>query len=49
MTTANPISKRERWLRRILTVQVTFIFVAVMAAYLGALDAAFNWLIQRII
>jgi uncharacterized membrane protein YphA (DoxX/SURF4 family) len=28
MTTANPISKRERWLRRILTVQVTFIFVA---------------------
>jgi len=25
------------------------IFIAVAAAYLGALDAAFNWLVQRLI
>jgi preprotein translocase SecE subunit len=44
--------KRVQWPDRDTLVQasaVTFIFVAVMAAYLGALDAAFNWLIQRII
>ena len=28
---------------------VTLIFVAVCAAYLGALDGAFNWLIKQII
>jgi len=28
---------------------VTFIFVAVMAAYLGALDAAFNWFIKQLL
>jgi len=28
---------------------VTVIFIAVMAAYLGALDALFNWLVQRLI
>jgi preprotein translocase SecE subunit len=44
--------KRVQWPDRDTLVQasaVTVIFVAVMAAYLGALDAAFNWLIQRII
>jgi len=44
--------KRVQWPDRDTLVQasaVTFIFVAVMAAYLGALDAAFNWLIQRIL
>jgi preprotein translocase SecE subunit len=44
--------KRVQWPDRDTLVQasaVTFIFVAVMAAYLGALDAAFNWLIQRIV
>jgi preprotein translocase subunit SecE len=44
--------KRVQWPDRDTLVQasaVTVIFVAVMAAYLGGLDAAFNWLIQRII
>ena len=44
--------KRVQWPDRDTLVQasaVTFIFVAVMAAYLGGLDAAFNWLIKRII
>jgi preprotein translocase SecE subunit len=44
--------KRVQWPDRDTLIQasaVTFIFVAIMAAYLGALDAAFNWLIQRII
>ena len=44
--------KRVQWPDRDTLVQasaVTFIFVAVMAAYLGGLDAAFNWLIQRLI
>jgi preprotein translocase SecE subunit len=44
--------KRVQWPDRDTLVQasaVTLIFVMVMAAYLGALDAAFNWIIQRII
>jgi preprotein translocase SecE subunit len=44
--------KRVQWPDRDTLVQasaVTFIFVAVMAAYLGALDAAFNWLIKQLI
>jgi preprotein translocase SecE subunit len=44
--------KRVQWPDRDTLVQasaVTIIFVAIMAAYLGALDAAFNWLIQRLI
>ena len=44
--------KRVQWPDRDTLVQasaVTFIFVAIMAAYLGALDAAFNWLVQRLI
>ena len=44
--------RRVQWPDRDTLVQasaVTLIFVTVMAAYLGGLDAAFNWLIQRII
>jgi preprotein translocase SecE subunit len=44
--------KRVQWPDRDTLVQasaVTLIFVAIMAAYLGALDAAFNWVIQRIL
>jgi preprotein translocase SecE subunit len=44
--------KRVQWPDRDTLVQastVTFIFVAVMAAYLGALDAAFNWLVKQIL
>jgi len=44
--------KRVQWPDRDTLVQasaVTLIFVAVMAAYLGALDALFNFLIKRII
>ncbi len=28
---------------------ITIVFIAVMAAYLGVLDAIFNWLVQRIL
>jgi preprotein translocase SecE subunit len=44
--------KRVQWPDRDTLVQasaVTFIFVAIMAAYLGGLDAAFNWFIKQII
>ena len=44
--------KKVQWPDRDTLVQasaVTVIFVAVMAAYLGALDAAFNWLIKQIL
>jgi preprotein translocase subunit SecE len=44
--------KRVQWPDRDTLVQasaVTLIFVAVLAAYLGALDAVFNFLIKRII
>lgn len=44
--------RRVQWPTRETLVQasaVTLIFIAVAAAYLGVLDAAFNWLIQRII
>ncbi len=44
--------KRVQWPDRDTLVQasaVTLVFVAVMAAYLGALDAAFNFLIKQII
>jgi preprotein translocase SecE subunit len=44
--------KKVQWPDRDTLVQasaVTIIFVAVMAAYLGGLDAAFNWLIKQII
>lgn len=44
--------KKVQWPDRDTLIQataVTIIFVAIAAAYLGALDAAFNWLIQRIL
>jgi preprotein translocase SecE subunit len=44
--------KKVQWPDRDTLVQasaVTVIFVAVMAAYLGALDAGFNWLIKQIL
>ena len=44
--------KRVQWPDRQTLIQasaVTLIFIAVLAAYLGALDAAFNWLVQRIL
>ena len=44
--------KRVQWPDRDTLVQasaVTIIFVAVAAAYLGALDGAFNWLIKQIL
>ncbi len=44
--------RRVQWPTRETLVQasaVTIVFIAVAAAYLGVLDAAFNWLIQRII
>jgi preprotein translocase SecE subunit len=44
--------KRVQWPDRDTLVQasaVTFIFVAIMAAYLGALDAAFNWFVQQLL
>ncbi|MDQ3758343.1 MAG: preprotein translocase subunit SecE [Actinomycetota bacterium] len=44
--------RRVQWPTRETLVQasaVTLVFIAVAAAYLGVLDAAFNWLVQRII
>ena len=44
--------KRVQWPDRDTLVQasaVTFLFVAVMAAYLGALDAAFNWFVKQLL
>jgi preprotein translocase subunit SecE len=44
--------KKVQWPDRDTLVQasaVTIIFVAVAAAYLGALDAAFNWVMQGIL
>jgi len=44
--------KKVQWPDRDTLVQataVTIIFVAIAAAYLGALDAAFNWLIKQIL
>jgi preprotein translocase SecE subunit len=44
--------KKVQWPNRDTLVQataVTVIFVAVAAAYLGALDALFNWLVKQIL
>jgi preprotein translocase SecE subunit len=44
--------KKVQWPNRETLVQataVTIIFVAVAAAYLGALDALFNWLVKQIL
>ncbi len=44
--------KRVQWPDRETLIQasaVTLLFIAVAAAYLGALDAVFNWLVKRIL
>jgi preprotein translocase SecE subunit len=44
--------KRVQWPNRETLVQasaVTLLFIAVAAAYLGALDAVFSWIVQRIL
>ena len=44
--------RRVQWPTRDTLIQasaVTVVFIAVAAVYLGVLDAAFNWLVQRII
>jgi preprotein translocase SecE subunit len=44
--------KRVQWPDRDTLVQastVTIVFVAIAAAYLGALDAVFNWMIKQIL
>jgi preprotein translocase subunit SecE len=44
--------RRVQWPTRETLIQasaVTVVFIAVAAAYLGVLDAAFNWLVQRVI
>ena len=44
--------KRVQWPDRDTLIQasaITVIFIAIMAAYLGVLDAAFNWVVQRIL
>jgi len=44
--------KRVQWPDRDTLIQasaITLIFIAIMAAYLGVLDAIFNWLVQSIL
>jgi preprotein translocase subunit SecE len=44
--------KRVQWPTRDTLIQasaVTLIFITVAAAYLGVLDAAFNWVVQRVL
>ena len=44
--------KRVQWPDRETLIQasaITLVFITVMAAYLGVLDAIFNWLVQRIL
>jgi preprotein translocase SecE subunit len=44
--------KRVQWPDRETLIQasaITLVFIAIMAAYLGVLDAIFNWLVQRVI
>ena len=44
--------KRVQWPDRETLIQasaITLVFITIMAAYLGVLDAIFNWLVQRII
>jgi preprotein translocase SecE subunit len=44
--------KRVQWPDRETLIQasaVTLVFIAVAAAYLGALDALFNFVVQRIL
>jgi preprotein translocase SecE subunit len=44
--------KRVQWPDRETLIQasaITLVFITIMAAYLGILDAVFNWLVQRIL
>ena len=44
--------RRVQWPTRETLIQasaVTVVFIAVAAAYLGVLDGAFNWLVQRVL
>jgi preprotein translocase SecE subunit len=44
--------KRVQWPDRETLIQasmITLVFITVMAAYLGVLDAVFNWVVQRIL
>jgi preprotein translocase SecE subunit len=44
--------RRVQWPTRETLIQasaVTVVFIAVAAAYLGALDAIFNWIVQRVL
>jgi preprotein translocase SecE subunit len=44
--------RRVQWPDRDTLIQasaVTLVFITVAAAYLGVLDASFNWLVQRIL
>jgi preprotein translocase SecE subunit len=44
--------KRVQWPDRETLIQasaVTLVFIAILAAYLGVLDAIFNWVVQRIL
>ena len=44
--------KRVQWPDRETLIQasaITLVFITIMAAYLGILDAIFNWLVQRIL
>jgi preprotein translocase SecE subunit len=44
--------KRVQWPDRETLIQasaITLVFITIMAAYLGVLDAVFNWLVQRVI
>ena len=44
--------RRVQWPTRETLIQasaVTLVFIAVAAAYLGVLDGAFNWLVQRVL
>ena len=44
--------RRVQWPNRETLIQasaVTLVFIAVAAAYLGVLDGAFNWLVQRVL
>jgi preprotein translocase SecE subunit len=44
--------RRVQWPDRDTLIQasaVTLVFITVAAAYLGVLDAAFNWLVQRVL
>jgi preprotein translocase SecE subunit len=44
--------KRVQWPDRETLIQasmITLVFITIMAAYLGVLDAIFNWVVQRIL